>query len=314
MKRFGQNLFCATCLLFFVVQVYAAKAKSKGSGNSGKDVWVSEEKNGTVFTTDSNGEFNLPMGEEVDLSGYKYLQVECSSPDGKKFSRLDFYFGFAPEENEDYDWDQSGKISVMNVAKTNMAYQGLAYGKNMCFEDTENGKRIFRNPEATRCMWISVAAYDANWKRVPNVKVCIRKITATNTALGKVYKIDTSKDRFFKIDYKTVWDHDKSNHYGHWIDLKEALGALPKAGDIVQLRIKGTNAFGMGPFRAVVFNESNGWTQVSTECCERGFAKGEKVDETIDLVILKDASDMNLEILTYEDESDFSGPYIIYAK
>ena len=98
MKRFGQNLFCATCLLFFVAQVYAAKAKSKGSGNSGKDVWVSEEKNGTVFTTDSNGEFNLPMGEEVDLSGYKYLQVESRTE--KSFQGLIFTLVLLPKKTK----------------------------------------------------------------------------------------------------------------------------------------------------------------------------------------------------------------------
>ena len=87
MKKIGRALFCAACLSLLAASLYAApKAKAP------KDIWVAKEKNGMLVTTDANGWAQVDFGEEVDLSGYKYLQVECSSPDGKKFSHIEFFW------------------------------------------------------------------------------------------------------------------------------------------------------------------------------------------------------------------------------
>ena len=137
MKKIGRALFCAACLSLLAASLYAApKAKAP------KDIWVAKEKNGMLVTTDANGWAQVDFGEEVDLSGYKYLQVECSSPDGKKFSHIELSFGFVPEENEDYDWDESAKIRIYDIQKKPALYQGIVYGPNMCYEHWENGKKI----------------------------------------------------------------------------------------------------------------------------------------------------------------------------
>ena len=308
MKKIGRALFCAVCLSLLAASLYAApKAKAP------KDIWVAKEKNGMLVTTDANGWARVDLGEEVDLSGYKYLQVECSSPDGKKFSHIDLYFGFVPEENEDYDWDQSGKVRIYNIDKKPALYQGIVYGPNMCYEHWENGKKIYRNPEKAAADHFDIGVYDANWKTIPNIKIFVKKVTATNNAIGQLHTIDFGKARFFAINNSVTWD-DGSKHYNYWADLQKTLGTTPKAGDIVQLKLKGTNAYDLGNFRANVFDDSGEWQPVSVEWNGRGFAKGQKINDTIDLPILKNGSKMTLEIITFEDESEFKGPYLIYSK
>ncbi|GEM_PF-2819868 len=308
MKKIGRALFCAACLSLLAASLYAApKAKAP------KDIWVAKEKNGMLVTTDANGWAQVDFGEEVDLSGYKYLQVECSSPDGKKFSHIQLIFGFVPEENEDYDWDESAKITIYNIQKKPALYQGIVYGPNMCYEHWENGKKIYRNPEKAAADHFNIGVYDANWKNIPNIKIFVKKVTATNNAIGQLHVIDYSKARFFAINNSVTWD-DGSKHYAYWADLQETLGTTPKAGDIVQLKLKGTNAYALGNFRANVFDDSGEWQPVSVEWNGRGFAKGQKINDTIDLPILKNGSKMTLEIITFEDESEFKGPYLIYSK
>ena len=308
MKKIGRALFCAACLSLLAASLYAApKAKAP------KDIWVAKEKNGTLVTTDVNGYGRVEFGEEIDLSGYKYLQVECSSPDGKKFSHIDLFFGFVPEENEDYDWDESAKIRIYGIQKKPALYQGTVYGPNMCYEQWENEKRLFRNPEKIAADHIDVSAYDTNWKGIAGVKVFVKKVTATNNAIGQLHVIDFSKARFFAINNSVTWD-DGSKHYAYWADLQQALGTTPKAGDIVQLKLKGTNAYDLGNFQASVHDEGANWQSVTADWFGRGFAKGQKVNDTIDLPILKNGSKMTLEIITFEDESEFKGPYLIYSK
>lgn len=308
MKKIGRALFCAACLSLLAASLYAApKAKAP------KDIWVAKEKNGMLVTTDANGWARVDFGEEVDLSGYKYLQVECSSPDGKKFSHIDLYFGFVPEENEDYDWDQSAKIRIYGIQKKTALYQGVIYSSTMCYEHWENEKKIYRTPEKAAADNFSIGVYDANWKNIPNIKIFVKKVTATNNAIGQLHVIDYSKARFCAINNSVTWD-DESKHYAYWADLQQALGTTPKAGDIVQLKLKGTNAYDLGNFQARVFDDSGEWQQVSGEWNGRGFAKGQKINDTIDLPILKNGSKMTLEIFTFEDESEFKGPYLIYSK
>ncbi len=308
MKKIGRALFCAACLSLLAASLYAApKAKAP------KDIWVAKEKSGTLVTTDANGYGRVDFGEEIDLSGYKYLQVECSSPDGKKVSHIELSFGFVPEENEDYDWDQSAKITIYGIQKKPALYQGIVYGPNMCYEHWENGKKIYRNPEKAVADHFDIGAYDANWKTIPNIKFFVKKVTATNNAIGQLHVIDYSKARFCAINNQVTWD-DGSKHYAYWADLQQTLGTTPKTGDIVQLKLKGTNAYDLGNFSARVFDDSVEWQQVSVECNGRGFAKGQKINDTIDLPILKNGSKMTLEIITFEDESEFKGPYLIYSK
>ena len=308
MKKIGRALFCAACLSLLAASLYAAP-KSKAP----KDIWVAKEKSGTLVTTDANGWVRVDFGEEIDLSGYKYLQVECSSPDGKKVSHIELSFGFVPEESEDYDWDESAKIRIYDIQKKPALYQGIVYGPNMCYEHWENGKRLFRNPEKIAADHIDVGAYDANWKGIASVKVYVKKVTATNNAIGQLHVIDFAKARFFAINNQVTWD-DGSKHYNYWADLEKILGTTPKAGDIVQVKIKGTNTYDLGNFRANVFDDSGEWQQVSLDWNGRGFAKGQKINDTIDLPILKNGSKMTLEIITFEDESEFKGPYLIYSK
>lgn len=308
MKKIGRALFCAACLSLLAASLYAApKAKAP------KDIWVAKEKGGTLVTTDANGYGRVDLGEEVDLSGYKFLQVECSSPDGKKVSHIELNFGFVPEENEDYDWDESAKIRIYNIQKKPALYQGIVYGPNMCYEHWENGKKIYRNPEKAVADHFDIGAYDANWKTIPNIKIFVKKVTATNNAIGQLHVIDFAKARFFTINNQVTWD-DGSKHYNYWADLEKILGTSPKAGDIVQLKLKGTNAYDLGNFRANVFDDSGEWQPVSVEWNGRGFVKGQKINDTIDLPILKNGSKMTLEIITFEDESEFKGPYLIYSK
>ena len=302
MKKIGR------CLSLLAASLYAApKAKAP------KDIWVAKEKNGMLVTTDANGWAQVDFGEEVDLSGYKYLQVECSSPDGKKFSHVEFYFNFVPEENEDYDWDQSAKIRISDIQKKPALYQGVIYSSIMCYEHWENGKKIYRNPEKAAADNFGISVYDANWKNIPNIKIFVKKVTATNNAIGQLHVIDYSKARFFAINNSVTWD-DGSKHYAYWADLQETLGTTPKAGDIVQLKLKGTNAYDLGNFQASVHDEGANWQSVTADWFGRGFAKGQKINDTIDLPILKNGSKMTLEIITFEDESEFKGPYLIYSK
>ena len=308
MKKIGRALFCAACLSLLAASLYAApKAKAP------KDIWVAKEKNGMLVTTDANGWAQVDFGEEVDLSGYKYLQVECSSPDGKKFSHIELSFGFVPEENEDYDWDESAKIRIYDIQKKPALYQGIVYGPNMCYEHWENGKKIYRNPEKAAADHFNIGAYDANWKTIPNIKFFVKKVTATNNAIGQLHVIDYSKARFFTINNSVTWD-DGSKHYAYWADLQQTLGTPPKAGDIVQFKLKGTNAYDLGNFQASVHDEGANWQSVTADWIGRGFAKGQKINDTIDLPILKNGSKMTLEIITFEDESEFKGPYLIYSK
>ena len=311
MKKIERAFLVVSCFLFLTTGLYAARAKA--AAKAPKDVWVAKEKNGTLLTLNQDGWARLDFGQEVDFEGYKYLQVECSSPDGKKFSFVEFYFVFVPEDNPDFDWDQSAKIKVYNIDKKPALYQGAIYGPNMCYEHWEDGKKMYRNPEAAVADHIDIVAYDDNWKHIPNVKIYVKKVVATNNAVGQLHVIDFAKARFFTINQPTTWD-DGSKHYGYWADLQQLLGTAPKAGDIVQLKLKGTNAYDVGVIQASVHDDGANWQPVTTDWLGRGYAKGQKVNDTIDLPILKNGSKLILEIVTFEDESDAKGPYLIYSK
>lgn len=310
MKNVGRVLFCAAFVLFMASGVFAARnAKAKAP----KEVWVSKDKNGTLLTADSNGWANLNMDEEIDLEGYKFVQIECSSPDGKKFARVGVDFSFTPEQDENFDWDNSARIYIYNIGKKLALYQGNVFGEKQRYDAWQDGKQFFRTPEALVFDRLTIHAEDANYKSIPGVKFYVKKIVATNDPIGQTYTLDIGKKRFLALTQKEVWD-DKSVHYCYNADLGQEFGTVPKVGDVVQIKLKGTNAFDLGLWRVYAYDwdESYGWRPIANDSLyQPALKKGQKIDRTIDLVIMQPGQKAYLEFTSFEGET--TGPYLFYS-
>ena len=304
MKKMERALLGAAALLFLSAELFAAKAKAP------KDVWVAKEKNGTLLTTDSNGWAYLDLKDEIDISGYKYFQIEISSPDEKKFDHIFVGLQFSPEENDDYDWDSCGRADFYGVTKKLAAFQGVILSGNKCYDHWQDGKLVVRKPEAQVVAGLTISAKQSDNSDVAGVKVYVKKITATNDSLGQTYKVDLSKKRFVAINEKSVWEHDNSVHYYGHVNLKDFVPATVKKGDVVQVKIKGKNAYDLGNLSLKIMDVSNdSWKDASFPVYLEGLKKDQDVNETFDFIIERDAGGLLLELCSFEEK--FKGPYII---
>ncbi|MBR5096700.1 MAG: hypothetical protein IK094_06290 [Treponema sp.] len=307
MKKIERALLGAAALLFLSTEIFAAKAKAP------KDVWVAKEKNGTLLTTDSSGWVYLDLKDEIDVSGYKYFQIEISSPDEKKFDHIFVSLQFSPEENDEYDWDTCGRANFYGVSKKSAAFQGVIFSGNKCYDHWQDGKLVVRKPEAQVVSGLSISAKQSDYSEVAGVKVYVKKITVTNEALGQTYKVDLAKKRFVTLNSKSVWEHDNSVHYYGHVNLKSFVPATLKKGDVVQVKIKGTNAYDLGNISLRIKDSSSDpWKDVSFPAYLEGLKKDQAVDETFDFIIERDAGGALLELCSYEEK--FTGPYIIVAE
>lgn len=307
MKKMERALLGAAALLFLSTELFAAKAKAP------KDVWVAKEKNGTLLTTDSNGGAYLDLKDEIDVSGYKYFQIEISSPDEKKFDHIFVALQFSPEENGEYDWDCCGRANFYGVAKKLAAFQGVIFSGNKCYDHWQDGKLVVRKPEAQVVSGLSISAQQSDYSEVAGVKVYVKKITVTNEALGQTYKVDLAKKRYVALNSKSVWENDNSVHYYGHVNLKGLLPATLKKGDVVQVKIKGKNVYDLGNISLKIMDASNDqWKEASFAMYLDGLKKDQAVDETFDFIIYKDAGGALLELCSYEEK--FTGPYIIVAE
>ncbi len=303
MKKVKPILTIAVCAAVFTSTIFAApKAKSP------KDIWVSSEKNGTLMTTNNDGWASFDLDEEFDLAGYKYLQIECSSPDSKKVGIVSFDARYGEEDDDTGRPPKSATVQIKTIGKKAANYQGLVYGVSRQFYDAWiEGKLEIRKPEETLIDRLDVMTFDANWGAVPGIKIYVKKITATNTPVGQVHEIDLSEFGFLAFQ-KEEWD-DKSIHYVCNVEIDDKLNGGLKAGDLVKFTLNGKAMSNLGGFEANLIDTSSGWIQLSQQLDHQGYAKGQDIDETWEFIASLPAQKVSLFIYTADNKT--KGPALI---
>lgn len=147
------------------------------------DAWESEGYIKNDFTGDAPV---IYFENGIDLTGYKYLNIEAYSPD-------DGYhlLGFAGISDDPYE--KVARIQAMG-SKQPTVYQTDFGVNNKEWPDANTGTVVVKKSTSNimnHMIIYSFDPFDEGTQDVPGVKICIKKITATNTKLTN----DTSKDR-----------------------------------------------------------------------------------------------------------------------
>ncbi|MBR5966685.1 MAG: hypothetical protein IK015_11270 [Treponema sp.] len=296
MKK-NKILFCALGLFAMAAALYAAPKT--------KDIYVSPDANGTLLTTDDKGLAYLELDKPVDFSGYKYVTYECSSPDGKKITYLyiNTYYG---EDDGDSHAPKSSTVCIPSISKNIEAYQTYVYGAVNKYYDYSNidGRCDMRVADKTLCERIGVAVADKDWNWIPGIKIYIKKITATNSPIGKTCQVDLSKARFAA---GTDWEKD----WGCFVPLDDLVAALPKKGDSVVFNLKGNNVYGVkGLVLSIIeVNPDAASYNPVAQSVQVGDLPAGPIDVPVEFVVGKTASKLSITVSAYKDDND--GPFLI---
>ncbi|MCR4952534.1 MAG: InlB B-repeat-containing protein [Treponema sp.] len=148
-------------------------------------VYVSEYNEGTAFYTDGF-KTNIHFNGGVDLTGFKYLNIEAYSPDCRENRiRFDCWTGTDPNE-------RGGRFSIQYMPETSDIYQSVWGTSNKVWLDWDDvNKKDIEKPSTSNILNnICVFTNDTDQDDI-EATVYIKKIWATNTEL----KPDYSKDK-----------------------------------------------------------------------------------------------------------------------
>lgn len=143
-------------------------------------LYTSSETAGTKFTT-SEYYTNLSLDSVVDLTGYKYLNIEFSCPDlGSNIQLM-----MKPYSDLWSTGHPQGEICTETAFSSKTVMQtkfGTTFGKYIDYSVTPSVEKTISDNKFGS---IQIFTQDTtNWKPVNGVEVYITKITATNTELG----------------------------------------------------------------------------------------------------------------------------------
>ena len=147
------------------------------------DAWETEGYIKSDFTGDAPV---IYFENGIDLTGYKYLNIEAYCPDDGNH-----LLGFAGISNDPYE--KVARIQAMGSKKSTV-YQTDFGVNNKEWPDANSGQVQVKKSTSNimnHMIIYSFDPFDEGTHDVPGVKICIKKITATNTKLTN----DTSKDR-----------------------------------------------------------------------------------------------------------------------
>lgn len=274
-----------------------------------KNIWTSPDAGGTLFTADGNGRFTIDLDESLDISGYKYFEVECSSPDSKKFAILnvDTLYGI-PDENG--NTSKSATVQIRSAGKNVEKFQGFVYGAGRKFYDTWiKGKLAIRGAGSPSVDFLCFSAFTDQWQSVPGIKVYVKSVAVSNAPLGKVYEVDLGEFKNVELNKKEVWDSDKSAHYAAQIDLSKKLSGPFKTGDVIQFRAKGTSEKNLDTLQVTLFDiKGTAWELIGMPLESSGYKKGQDFDELWEFILFKPGSKLMLRVQSYDYTT--KGPYI----
>lgn len=297
MKKSFKFIFTLTAVLCFVQFFAAAKGGSV-------DVWVSGEANGKEIVTGSGDQW-IGFDSTVDAADYKYFIVEASSPDIKNLN-LCMYI-FSPEYEKDKRWTL-GTLRVKGLTKKLTKYQCLVTGNasNPFDSNWVNDKPQVSKVGDTKLEGCWVCVNDANWKEINGIKIYIKKITATNTPLGKEYVVDlnANEKNFIGLQGQRWGNPDKNGivpvrNYGCNFDILGMLAKAPAAGDVICVKFKGVASQDIKNIVMAVVDDSDGWV-VLGEAFYDSASKDKKFSVEAYFVLTSTPKKLRFNIETYD--------------
>ena len=167
-----------------IKSITATNIKQKNNPSKEKMLYTSKTTEGYKITSSSDSQafFILNTG---DLEGYKYLNIELSSPNMKEGQYADI---------QSWGWGQNVfSYSVPLTNKTSTIQSVVGKDKGFWYEWDEENKENIKKPVTTDMIGglsIFVRSFDS-YDFVPDVDIYIKKVWATNTKITN----DTSKDK-----------------------------------------------------------------------------------------------------------------------
>ena len=142
-----------------------------------KVIW--EKEAGEAFTTKAY-DIALSLDEVVDLTGYKYLNVEFASPDNAASGQNVIVQPMSEQNGGGHP--QGNILQSGAVAKgTFQTKFGTTYGK---YTDWSTGEAVEKEIEDDKLGSVQLYVQETtNWGTVDGVVITVYKITATNTEL-----------------------------------------------------------------------------------------------------------------------------------
>ncbi|MBR5096701.1 MAG: hypothetical protein IK094_06295 [Treponema sp.] len=249
----------------------------------------------------------IEFGKKIDLAGYKFLQIECYSPDAKKVGIVSFDALLGDDDPETEMPPKTATVSIRAIGKSPASFQGLIYGTPEVkgYDAFVKGVMVYRDAEAPAIDTLRVLACDEDWNRLDGIKIYVKKIIATNEPLGKVISIDMSKTRFLALASEENWGG--SDHYLSRVDLTDLLPSAPKVGDIIQLKLKGTCKYDTSDMEVDLLDPENSYHNWSQGLQIKRYKKG-PVNETWEFVVSKPGKVLCLSV--YSFDTDVEGPYL----
>lgn len=184
-----------------IKKIYATNKKLTNDTSKDKIVFKAIEPEGHKFTTveqesdwDSNVIF---LGNNFNLEGYKYLNLEISSPNCNNYSvNIESWTDVTKT-----DYESARKLEFSRILTNEMTVYQIPFGvfKEYWFDwrESENYKKPITDNILTY-LYISTQDTENDWSWHAGVDVYIKSITATNTLLETP---DTSKD---KVVYSAI--------------------------------------------------------------------------------------------------------------
>lgn len=296
MKISNRILFGALCL-FTAASLYAAP---KGD----KVIWVSPEANGTLLTSAGKESVEIKLDKAVDFFGYKYVTYECSSPDGGSIDMLYFntVYGKAETVGGQKKYAKSSTILIRGVSKKTASFQTFAYGATNKYYDfayDDNGNADVRKADKTLCDRITMDVMGPNWTPLEGKKVYLKKVTATNQPLGKVYSVGLSDQRFAAAD---EWD---DGYYGCGFSITDLMGASPKKGDVLQIKLKGRLAYDIGHFELSITDaKDETGSRFLSQNVHMPAMKAGAIDLIVEFTVNEACSNIKFNLYTKKSETD----------
>lgn len=301
MKTNKRILTGALCL-FAAAALFAAP-----KGKAPKQIWVSPDANGTLMEAAGEKGAKIELGKKIDLAGYKFLQIECYSPDAKKVGIVSFDALCGNDDPETGMPPKTATVSIRAIGKSPANFQGLIYGTPEIkgYDAFVNGIMQFRDAEPPAIDTLRVLACDEDWNRLDGINIYVKKIIATNEPLGKVISIDMSKTRFLALASEENWAD--SDHYTCRVDLTDLLPSAPKVGDIIQLKLKGTCLYDTGDMEVDLLDPENSYHNWSQGLQMKRYKKG-PINEAWEFIVSKPGKALWLSV--YSFDATVEGPYL----
>lgn len=194
LNPFDGNLPDISDVHICVKKIVATNKKITNDPSKDKVIFKSIEEDGHKFTTQTEEEdwkSNFIYFGDLDLDGYKYINLEISSPNNENYSVN------VESWNNSFktDVESARKLEFSRILTDEMKVYQAPFGvfKKYWFDwrESENYKKTITDNVITY-LYISTQDTENDWSWAPGVDVYVKSITATN---NKIDNTDTTKDK-----------------------------------------------------------------------------------------------------------------------